>query len=354
MNKKIGWFIMFLIVGALSCWATASSFLLIIPLPWYVIYAMTIVFFVFASYAYKMIMDAIHNDGSIENPKAKLWGGIFLLLMTWGIISMPTNAHTFFYKLQVGNVVTEDLKTTAVYSEQIAKRVNISKVDSAKYNTFKKECEVIMNDFANEATGNGPTHQIGIHKHALKHINTLNQKLNVYGNYKIERPSEVSGNLQKVNEQISLTRRRLMEQYVKIEDEQLRVTKTAAYQAQDDLNKIQIMQKHINDLIQIGVISHASSEPIIKQAGGVLTLAYSNIKTSDKYVYFNNNTADEKLYTADNIETRLSRFLHPYKVFGDFFVGRIPFIFIFWIILSILLDVIGFISFDNAFKKEDF
>jgi hypothetical protein len=101
MNKKIGWFIMFLIVGALSCWATASSFLLIIPLPWYVIYAMTIVFFVFASYAYKMIMDAIHNDGSIENPKAKLWGGIFLLLMTWGIISMPTNAHTFFinYKL---------------------------------------------------------------------------------------------------------------------------------------------------------------------------------------------------------------------------------------------------------------
>jgi hypothetical protein len=260
----------------------------------------------------------------------------------------------FFYKLQVGNVVTEDLKTTAVYSEQIAKRVNISKVDSAKYNTFKKECEVIMNDFANEATGNGPTHQIGIHKHALKHINTLNQKLNVYGNYKIERPSEVSGNLQKVNEQISLTRRRLMEQYVKIEDEQLRVTKTAAYQAQDDLNKIQIMQKHINDLIQIGVISHASSEPIIKQAGGVLTLAYSNIKTSDKYVYFNNNTADEKLYTADNIETRLSRFLHPYKVLGDFFVGRIPFIFIFWIILSILLDVIGFISFDNAFKKEDF
>jgi hypothetical protein len=39
---------------------------------------------------------------------------------------------------------------------------------------------------------------------------------------------------------------------------------------------------------------------------------------------------------------------------GDFFVGKIPFIFIFWIILSILLDVIGFISFDNAFKKEDF
>ena len=113
------------------------------------------------------------------------------------------------------------------------------------------------------------------------------------------------------------------------------------------------MQDNINNLIQAGQISHASSEPIIKQANGVLTLAYTNIKTSAKYVYFN-TIDDEKLYTADNVETRLSRFLHPYKVFGDFFVGRIPFIFIFWIILSILLDVIGFISFDNAFKKEDF
>lgn len=349
MNKKIGWFLMFLVVGALSCWATASSFLLIIPLPWYVIYAMTIVFFVFASYAYKMIMDAIHNDGSIENPKAKLWGGIFLLLMTWGIISMPTNAHTFFYKLQVGNVVTEDLKTTGFYSEQLAKRVNISKVDSAEYKKFRKECEVTMNDFTNEATGNGPTHQIGIHKHSLKYINALNQKLKGYGNYMIAYPSEVLGNLQMVNREIDLTNKKLEEQYKKIEDERLKVSKTDSYQAQDDLNKIQIMQAHISKLIAVGQISHASSEPFIKQANGVLTLAYSNIKPNAEYVYFTTKD-DEKLYTADNIETRLSRFLHPYKVFGDFFVGRIPFIFIFWIILSILLDVIGFISFDKAFK----
>ena len=107
------------------------------------------------------------------------------------------------------------------------------------------------------------------------------------------------------------------------------------------------MQAHISKLIAVGQISHASSEPFIKQANGVLTLAYSNIKPNAEYVYFTTKD-DEKLYTAANIETRTSRFLHPYKVFGDFFVGRIPFIFIFWIILSILLDVIGFISFDNA------
>jgi hypothetical protein len=350
--KKLGWFIMFLIVGALSCWATASSFLLIIPLPWYVIWAMTIVFFVFASYAYKMIMDAIHNDGSIENPKAKLWGGIFLLLMTWGIISMPTNAHTFFYKLQVGNVVTEDLKITGFYSEQLAKRENISKVDSAEYKIFKRECDALLNTFTKEANGSGSTGMIGINTQSLHHISDINTKLGQYGKYNIEEPNRTNYP-PAIKQEISNTKNRLDAQYAKIEDEQLRVSRTDSYQAQEDLNKIQIMQAHINDLIAAGRISHASSEPFIKQANGVLTLAYSNIKPNAEYVYFTTKD-DEKLYTAANIETRTSRFLHPYKVFGDFFVGRIPFIFIFWIILSILLDVIGFISFDNAFKKEDF
>ena len=133
----------------------------------------------------------------------------------------------------------------------------------------------------------------------------------------------------------------------------MKVNVKGRQQALGDLNKIKAMQDSINYLIMIGEISRPSAEPVIKQAEGVLILAYGNIKANEKYVYFNDE-ADEKLYTADNLETRLTRFLHPYKVMGDFFVGKIPFIFIFWIILSILLDVIGFISFDNAFKKEDF
>lgn len=352
MNKKFGWFIMFLIVGALSCWATASSFILIIPLPWYVIWAMTIVFFVFASYAYKMIMDAIHNDGSIENPKAKLWGGIFLLLMTWGIISMPTNAHTFFYKLQVGNVVTQDLKTTEKYTEQLAKQINISKYDTTAYRTFKAECDKHMQDFHNEATGTGHTGKIGIHRHSVRHIGDINTSLSKYGNYKVPMP-HYTNNLNQVLQEVEATRNALHAQYAKIESEKLKVSMKDRNQALSDLHKIKAMQDSINYLIMIGEISHPSAEPVIKQTEGVLTLAYSNIKTNEKFVYFDTEE-DEKLYTAATIETRISRFLHPYKVFGDFFKGEVPFIFIFWIILSILLDVIGFISFDQAFKKEVF
>ena len=120
---------------------------------------MTIVFFVFASFAFKMIMDALHNDGSVENPKVKLWGGIALLIFTWVIISLPTNAHTFFYKLQIGNVVTEDLKTTETYTEQLAnaEKQNISKVDSAKYFATVRYCNNELKLFKDEATGTGPS-----------------------------------------------------------------------------------------------------------------------------------------------------------------------------------------------------
>lgn len=101
----------------------------------------------------------------------------------------------------------------------------------------------------------------------------------------------------------------------------------------------------------VGRLSHPSSEPIIKQAEGVLILAYANINMNEQFVYFANKE-DEKIYTTENLETRTSRFLHPYKTLGDFFTGKVSFNFIFWLILSILLDVLGFISFDLALKKE--
>jgi hypothetical protein len=188
----------------------------------------------------------------------------------------------------------------------------------------------------------------------LQKISAINTILGSYGKYGItEENIRLTNNPREINEEISRVRRILHTEYDRIENDILKVNTKGSHQALSDLNKIKAMQDSINYLIMIGDISRPSAEPVIKQAEGVLILAYGNIKANEKYVYFNDE-ADEKLYTADNLETRLTRFLHPYKVMGDFFVGKIPFIFIFWIILSILLDVIGFISFDNAFKKEEF
>lgn len=351
MNKKVLWFVAFIVVAALSCWATASSFMLIIPLPWYVIWAMTIVFFVFASYAFKMIMDALNNDGSEEHPKLKLWGGLVLLILTWVIISLPTNAHTFFYKLQIGNVVTEDLKTTETYTEQLAyaEKQNVSKVDSAKYFATVRYCNNELKLFKDEATGTGPSGKRFIDRYSLQHIHNLNKELSNYGKYAIVLP-QTTRNDSDTKREVDNAQLNLDKSLQELKKDFMVSTRNAN-QARKDLQNIQVMKTVIDSLVQVGLISRPSSEEIIKQAEGILILAYSNIKTNEQYVYFNNEE-DKELYTATNIETRTSRFLHPYKVLGDFFTGKIPFIFIFWLILSILLDVIGFISFDLAFKKD--
>ena len=351
MNKKLMWFVAFLIVGALSCWLTASSYMLIIPLPWYVIWSMTIVFFVVASAAYKMIVEAIHNDGTIENPKAKLWGGIGLLFFTWVIVSLPTNAHTFFYKLQINNVITQDLKTTEVYTTQLAKKQYQSVQDTARYNGLCKSCQKEMTAFKNEATGTGHTGRRYINRYALQHIHNLNQ---ILGQYRLAVPEpNKTHNDNDTREEIMSAEYSLTMALNAIDDKEFRIDTKFANQAREDLDHIKLMREAIDSLVMTGQLSSSSAEPYIKQTEGVLSLAYNNIKMHKDYVRFNSEE-DRELYTATNLETHTSRFMHPYKVMGDFFSGKIPFIFAFWLILSILLDVVGFFTFAKATNNDDF
>lgn len=101
----------------------------------------------------------------------------------------------------------------------------------------------------------------------------------------------------------------------------------------------------MHNLILTSRISKSAVEPLIKECEGVLVVAYSNIKNNKDYVAFNADTKDESRYTAEILETKTTRFVNPYSVLPDFCNGKIPFEFIFWLILSILIDVFGFIFF---------
>ena len=353
MNKKVLWFAGFIVVAAVSCWATSSSFLLMMPsmlssnpvVRAIMVYALVFVFYVLASYAVKLIIDALNNDGSIEHPKVQLYGGIALLIFTWVIISLPTNAHTFFYKLKIGDVVTEDLKMTKDYSQQIASR---SVVDSAYYDIEKR----VMNEwvqFENEVKS-GITGS-GFGRYAASHIHNIDS---ILGNgYMLPTPP----NTNKANDYTNTAiLNKWKERYLTPTLERLRsdkymVTMQAADAATNDVRYITAMEDSVHSLIMTNKISEDSAEPVITQSAGVLKVAYTNIKNNARFVKFNN--ADEKEhYTAANIDTRVTRFLNPYSVTYDYFSGKIPFTFTFWLLLSVLIDIAGFIFFYQATKKD--
>ena len=91
----------------------------------------------------------------------------------------------------------------------------------------------------------------------------------------------------------------------------------------------------------------------IKLVCDVLDKGYSTIKNNSERVYFSENEQDAKeRYLAENPATLVRRMLNVYDVWVDFLNGEYPGSFWFWIILSILVDLLAFVFCTLAFKKE--
>ena len=135
---------------------------------------------------------------------------------------------------------------------------------------------------------------------------------------------------------------------------ELNKVKRNQYQTQD-ADKAQLISDDLDvmaDTIDIMVQSGSIDEDIIKQTEGILQTAYSLIKLNTKYVVLEQE--DVEMYTAQNLVTRIKRLLSVFDVWADFVKGRYAGSgFIFWVIISILVDLGAFILFDIAFAKRD-
>ena len=90
---------------------------------------------------------------------------------------------------------------------------------------------------------------------------------------------------------------------------------------------------------------------LLEAAAGYLEM---RIKKNKEFVNFSSK-ADEAIYTADNPVTKVKRMIDVFKVWEDFLKGEFAgHGFIFWVIISILVDIAAFMFFDLAFKKEDY
>ena len=339
MNNKLFWFIAFVLAALFSCWATSTSLLLMMPtlfspnpiIRTIMVWVLVFLVFVLSSMSIKWIIDALRND--CDNRRTMFWGGLATLIVTWILISLPTNAHTFFYNQQIGAVLSEDLTNTENYSQQLANRSN---VDSAFYDLEKR----VLSEFSKfeDEVKTGVTGS-GFGKYAAAHISEINKLMG--SEYLLPTPENThkandARNTMLLNEWKRLLQQKLSEKKL----DQYVASKEIAKDAQEDIKKMQLMQDTVQNLIATNRISEMASEPVIRQTNAVLQDAYTTIKNGSSFVKF--NKGDKELYTADNIETRTSRFFNPYVVMYDFFCGKYTWTFIFWILLSIVIDLMGF------------
>lgn len=343
MNKnkflRIGSIVCFVVLAAYSCYATEHSLHLLSPnLPKVLVWAITIAFYIVASYGSKMIVDALNQNIYIENRKGHLFGGIILMILFWLIVSMPTNTHTFFYNERICDVVLSDVTVTENYLDQIEKRqVTLPEFDEVKEEVNKKYAELNA-----EFNGLGPSGKKGNGQYVMQRMREIN---NILGsNIPVDpRPNIYDVNiLNRYNTQID-------KELARVKKERFQASRSAVDEAGRMLDDLYVIEDTVRIMSSIG----KPDEAIITQTESVLQNAYSLIKNNKQYVIF--NEGDKVIYCADKITTKTHQLKNVIKVWQDYLAGNYKGKgFFYWIMISLLVDLGAFIFFDLAFKKEEF
>lgn len=339
----------FVAFAAVSCWATAESLHLLLPdLPVVLCWIITIGFFVIASIGSKMIVDSLNQNIYMEKRGLNLVGGVIILLIFWLVCSMPTNTHTFFYRNCITDVTLEDLNNTEGYLVDIKNNTLVEEKFRLQCADLETKVNAKLEDLRLEI--DGPDRGDGPKAERIRI--ELTELLKCAPITKIDGPIATQSQ-----------RNRIIQAYRDKVIAQLEVRKEAIYlqlvdekklaQAKKDataeIKKVQNAVYGLEQMRQNGEQDDAT----INVANGILKSAYSTIKNYSDMVVFKSD-ADKETYTADNQVTKTTRLLSVIDTWMDFvkgkFAGRG---FVFWVIISILVDVAAFVFFDIAFKKSE-
>ncbi len=337
----------FLAFGAVSCWATAESLHLLLPSwPGVFCWAITIGFFFIASWGTKMVADSLNNNLYMEHRGANLVGGIGIVLVFWLLCSMPTNTHTFFFRNLIDEKVTNDISATQGYLAQIkdntvtddkikAKQAEVENQINAKLQSLEAEIKNPLNP------GNGPE---------VERI--LGEIAQILGVAKI---NKLSGDGNSAN-----GRKILYDAYretilMQLENKKANIANAMTPSNNNYQKEATSAWKNL-ELIK-GYIDAEELELTdaddIKTVCDKLNEGYATIKTYQDFVHFQND-ADKEAYTCANPKTKVSRLLSVFDVWADFLQGKQGGrAFVFWILISVLIDLAAFIFFDIAFKRND-
>ncbi len=346
---KLFYIIAFIAFACVSCWATAESFHMLLPTwPVFAVYIVTIGFFFIASLGTKMIVDSLNQNIYLEKRWLRLIGGFLITLVFWLICSMPTNTHTFFYRSVANSIAQDDVNTTIGYLEQLKNNTLVEKQITLEQdsidNMVKLKLAELETEIKNEANP-------GFGQHATKILRQFADLLDVP---KVDPISHrgVSTETQR-NELVDQYR----EKIYKLDS----IKKESIRKSIEPINKgiYQRKARIAKDSILI-VANQMKIDPSIlndvcfahKLDNSLLT-GYATIKTYKDFVEFNPKT-DAARYSATNPITKIKQLMSVFDVWKDFFRGLYKgHGFVYWILISILVDIAAFIFFDLAFKKED-
>lgn len=344
---KLIWVIAFIAFAAVSCWATSESLhLLLSSWPIAMCWVVSVGFFIIAALGTKMIVDSLNQNIYLEKRGIRLVGGALIVLVFWLICSMPTNTHTFFYRTVINDKVNTDISTTRGYLGQIKNNTNNKTQATIKVNELKNNVDVLLGELEAEIKnevnpGFGPKSKEILRKFAtLLSVDKI-EPLSFKGTSRQDRERLCDAYRTKIYLLAENRATNIMAHILSPNAENIKEVK------RDDEN-LALVKKYIGNK----TISLNDAEDI-EDVCDKLNTSYNTVKKNRDFVNFASKT-DEAIYTADSPVTKVKRMISVFDVWEDFIKGEYSgHGFMFWIIISILVDIAAFIFFDMAFKKQE-
>ena len=262
---------------------------------------------------------------------------------------MPTNTHTFFYRNCITDVTLDDLKNTEGYLNDIRDNTFAEEKFRLQCADLETKVNAKLEDLRLEI--DGPDRGDGPKAERIRI--ELTELLKCAPITKIDGPTATQTQRNKI---IQAYREKVIAQlkvreaaiYLQLVDENK--VALAKKDATNDLKKVQSAITGLNEMRNNGVQDDAT----INTANGILKGAYATVRNYSDMVVFKSD-ADKASYTADNQVTKTTRLLSVIDTWIDFVKGKFDGRgFVFWVVISILVDVAAFVFFDIAFKKSEY
>ncbi len=354
--KTIFCWLAFIVLGFFSCYWTADSLYIWQPILGLVgSWLLAILFYVMASLCFSLFLNALDKRhdfyGKFLNRGASLTLGIIGLLLFWLTCSMPTNTHTLLYNAEVRNTLSQDFATTIDYLDAFEKNNTAIKNIEAEYESVANQVELIFNKMLAEMEDHS-NKGIGIRFKTL--VAELNNVLS-----RINTNAEGRSAIQEVKNPGS-TPTQWLATYYQYREQANRVL--TVYRNECDQRIAEVRKKMNSERLKALINDCETGQREIENMKGVnneiidvamkdLTDAYSFIGANASYITFKSRE-DSVRYCAENAHPQARALQVVPDVWKDYLTtdkynGHG---FIWWVLISILVDIAGFVFFYIANK----
>lgn len=263
---------------------------------------------------------------------------------------MPTNTHTFFYRTVINDKVITDISTTSGYLNQIENNSKNTKHAQLREQEIRNKTNILLGELEaeikNEANpGFGPKSKEILRKIAKEVDVAKIEPLSYKGKSEQERIKLCDAYRKKIMMLSEAKINNVKNHILRPDNNNLKEVKT-------EKRNLALLKKYIEDK----TIDLNNAEDMTGTNGvcDKLNEAYNVVKKNKDFVDFN-PISDKEVYTAASPVTKVKRMVSVFDVWKDLLKGEYKGQgFVFWIIISVLVDLAAFIFFTLAFKKEDF